>query len=69
VTAYYGRGKCHFSKANLDNALEDFDKTIEIENRYHLSYFMRGVIYHRKKDYKRAVENCKKAIELDKTFA
>lgn len=64
-------GYARFNKAlalelygHYDEALEWYDKALQVEN-YEWSYYGKASIYGRKDDVKNAVENLKRAIEME----
>ena len=42
ASAYFSRGMIYYQKGNLDNAISDYDKAIELNPNYTLSYIYRG---------------------------
>jgi tetratricopeptide (TPR) repeat protein len=72
TVAYFKRGKAYLDNRNvreLDLAIADLTKAIEIQPSYAQAYGERGVAYLRKKDHPRAIVNLSKAIELDPSLA
>ncbi len=75
--AYFFRGVAHFEeasrkeydhkKAHLNNALEDFNKALELDDKIEPAYFDRGEVKMELKDYIGAIADFKKAIELKPT--
>lgn len=49
----------------LDNAIDAFNRAIEIDNKYTDAYHNRGFAFQLKGDHKKAIENFDKAIELN----
>jgi len=64
---FYNRGKCWVALNNLEKALNDFDKTIEIATKLNLKdgihYYARGSVYCILKKYKEAISDFTKGIE------
>ena len=67
--AYINRGKAYGIKGELDRAIADFSKAIEINPKRALSYNNRGIAYQTKRDIDRAIADYGKAIEIDPKFA
>ena len=62
--AYTNRGEAYASKKELDLAIADYTKAIEINPKYARAYDGRGVAYTSKGDYPRAVADVTRAVEL-----
>ena len=56
-------------KEELDKAIEDFNKAIELNPELADAYTNRGLTYKNKVEFDKAVEDCNKAIGLDPRFA
>jgi len=67
--AYFGRGVVYNMKGQLDRAIEDFNKAIELYPDYAHVYVSRGYVYSRKGQYDKAIMNFNKAIELYPDYA
>ena len=52
----------------LDKALADYSKTIEISPKWPIAYNNRGYVYLKQKNYNLAKKDFEKAIELDDTL-
>lgn len=50
---------------DFDEALDSFDKSLELNPDYALTYFSKGIVYHNLNRLQAAYENYTKAIELD----
>ena len=61
---YYGRGQAHYTTGDLDGALRDYDKSIELNPKYAESYVFRGILYNDLKHFKKAVQDFTSAIDL-----
>lgn len=59
------RGIAYSHVNDYDKALEDFNKSIELNVRYPVAYENRGYIYLLLKNYKLAVSDFKSALEMD----
>lgn len=64
--AYYYRGQLHYQLMNYHAAKEDFNKTIELDNRYADNFYHRGLVLVKLKDYKGAIQDFSEAIKLAK---
>jgi tetratricopeptide (TPR) repeat protein len=49
-------------------AIECFDKAIELNPNYAMAYSDRGIVYEKLKKYERAIEDYNKAIALDPNY-
>ena len=62
---YSQRGIARFEKADLDGAIADFTKVIEMNGRDKaFCYYFRGMAYYQKGNSNQAIEDLGKAIEL-----
>lgn len=66
--AYYSRGLAYYKLNNYQKALEDLNKTIEIDPQYMNVYYDRGVVYQDVGNYREAMNNYSKAIEINPQF-
>jgi tetratricopeptide (TPR) repeat protein len=62
-------GNDYLEKGDLDRAIADYDRAIELDPDYAHTYFDRGFTYRRKGDQDRAIADYDRAIELDPDFA
>ena len=70
--AYYNRGSAYVRQEKLDEALSDFDKTIQFSSGIKMqmfAYYNKGLIYQKKGDFEGAISNYDKAIRSDATYA
>jgi tetratricopeptide (TPR) repeat protein len=65
ASLYNSLGYCYMQMKEYDKAKEQFNKAIELEPDFSLSYINLGIISRKNKDYDSAIEYFKKAIELD----
>lgn len=64
--AYYWKGFCYSClNINIEKALYSFNKAIELNSNDAQLYLMRGNCYRTLKQYKNAIEDYKKGIELE----
>jgi tetratricopeptide (TPR) repeat protein len=66
---YVNRGDARQAKSDLDGAIADFSKAIEIEPRYAYAYINRGNARQAKGDLEGAIADYTKAIEIDPQYA
>lgn len=66
---YFFRGNLRDRSDNLNGALNDFSKAIELNPDYTLAYNNRGIIKGSMKDYKGALADFSKAIDLEPGYA
>ncbi|MFM1875463.1 MAG: hypothetical protein RL266_1200 [Bacteroidota bacterium] len=59
------RGEAKYRSGKGILAIQDFNKVIQINSDNSMAYAFRSAIYVEMKDYKGAIEDCKKALELD----
>lgn len=67
--AYVGRAYAYFNNGELDMALDDIQKAIEIAPRDWRAYILREMISVQKKDYGAALSDCNKIIKLSPKMA
>ena len=66
AAAYYNRGATYQQKGDLDSAIADFSKAIELKADYGAAYNARGLVHAAKGDYERALSDVTRADELAK---
>lgn len=64
ISIYYGRGECFSETGEYDKAINEFDKGIALQENEYL-YMSRARAKRLKADYRSAIEDLSKAIELD----
>jgi tetratricopeptide (TPR) repeat protein len=64
VVAYHNRGDAYALKGDIDRAISDYTKAIELDPNYAPAYNNRGRAFTSKGDYARAVDDVTKAGEL-----
>lgn len=62
---YSDRGLAHLRRNDLDKAIADFDKSIEMKSNEYLSYWNRGLAWKRKSEKSKAAADFNKALSLD----
>jgi len=62
--AYNNRGFAYIQKGELDQAIADFDKAIELDPELAEAYNDRGYAYYLKGEVAKAVSDFEKCIEL-----
>lgn len=65
VDKYIGFGAYQMDRGDFDNALELFDKAIELDERATLAYANKGTLYSRKGDKENALRFYNKALEIE----
>ena len=65
---YYYRGNLYVKFEKYDEAIKDFEKTLEIDENFKEAYRGKGLCLARKGYYYEALQNYKKAIEIDKNY-
>ena len=66
--AYYFRGKAIGGQKRYDEAITDFNKSIELKDDDPGVYQMRGVVYMRMKKYEKSMTDYNKVIEMDANY-
>ncbi len=59
------RGMAYFAMNKLDQALEDFEKSIQADKKAFRSYYYKGIVYSIQKKYKEAIECYSKSLEIN----
>lgn len=62
--AHYNRGVAYGEKGEIDLAIEDYNKTIQLNSNFADVYNNRGYAYREKGEFERAVEDYNQAIQL-----
>lgn len=65
VDKYIGFGAFQMNRGDLENALELFDKAIELDEKATLAYANKGVLYAKKEAFDQALECYNKALEIE----
>lgn len=52
-----------------EEAIENFEKAIAVNDKYIDAYFELGLIYELREDYDKAIENFKRIVEIDSEYA
>jgi len=70
VTAddYFQRGEINFAKNDLEAALFDFTKALELNSSFAVAYFKRGLVYHFRNQLQSALNDYNKAILLNQNL-
>jgi tetratricopeptide (TPR) repeat protein len=66
--AYFNRGRIKQDKGDIEGAIADFDKAIEINPLFAAAYYERGRAKHANWDYEDAIADYTKAIEINPEF-
>ena len=62
---YYNRGKDYFNKGDNDEAIDNFKKAIELDQKYTAAYFDLAMVYNKLESDDDMIDNLDKVIELD----
>lgn len=65
VDQYIAFGAYQMDRGDLENALELFDKAIELDDKATLAYANKGTLYSRKEDKENALRFYNKALEIE----
>jgi|GEM_PF-5142499 len=65
VDKYIGFGAYQMDRGDFDNALELFDKALELDEKATLAYANKGTLYARKDDNEKALHFYNKALEIE----
>ena len=66
---YNNRGIDYGEKGEVDLAIKDFTKAIELKPDYAFAYNNRGAVYRTKGEHDLAIKDCNKAIQLKSDYA
>jgi tetratricopeptide (TPR) repeat protein len=69
AAAYFRRGEAYMSQGELDRAIADTSRVVQIDGWYAAAYFTRGMAYERKEQYDRAIADYGKTIEINPRHA
>ena len=65
---YLDNGIIDFQNGQFKSALGNFDRAIELNKNFAVSYFYRGAVYHSIENYNEAMLDYTKAISLDENM-
>src|SRR4029450_4316494 len=66
---FHNRGMAYRSKDDIDRAIQDYNRAIQINPKFASAFNNRGVAYDYKGDYERAIQDYDQAIKLTPAFA
>lgn len=69
AAGYLSRGDARWRKGNLDGAIADYTKAIELDPKLAIAYFDRGAVRQHKDDLEGAIADYSEAIELSPNLA
>jgi tetratricopeptide (TPR) repeat protein len=64
AVAHFSRGFAYVVKGDMDSAIADLSRAIELDPQDASTYRTRGFVYFNKSEHERAIEDFTKAIEL-----
>ena len=64
IFAYFNRGNTYAKSKQLDKAIADYNKAIELDSRFKEAYYNRGLVYLYNNDKTSAYGDLSKAGEL-----
>ncbi len=67
--AYNNRGNAYISQGQFDLAIQDYDKSINLDPNFAKPLNNRGVAYKKQADYDRALQDFNAAIFIDSNYA
>jgi len=62
--AYFNRGLVYANKEDMDRAISDWDKAIELDPDFSAVYYNRGIAYANRGETQNAIADFKKVLEL-----
>ena len=62
---HFNRGFTYMESGEYENAIQEFDKAIQLHPNYAFSYRNRGLAYANLRQYQRAIQDFDKAIQID----
>ena len=62
---YYSRGRCYWRLKKYEEAIDNFDKAIDLNPNDDRYFYIRGLCYDELKKYEEAIDNFDKAIDLN----
>jgi tetratricopeptide (TPR) repeat protein len=65
AAAYTYRGMAYFRKDDVDRAMADYNRAIELDPQQRDAHYFRGLDYAAKRDYDRAIADYDKSIEIN----
>ncbi|MCB0477486.1 MAG: tetratricopeptide repeat protein [Crocinitomicaceae bacterium] len=66
---YYYKGVCRLTEKDLEGAITQFNKTLELDKQYAYAYNDRASAYMRMEKYDDAIRDYRKAVSVDAEFA
>ncbi len=62
--AYFNRGLVYANKEDLDRAISDWDKAIQLDPNFSAVYYNRGITYANRGETQNAIADFKKVLDL-----
>jgi tetratricopeptide (TPR) repeat protein len=69
VENFFISGNAFYDQGKYQEAIEDFNKALELDPKFAKAYNNRGNAFHVQGKYQEAIEDYNKALELDTKFA
>ena len=69
IGAYYNRGLVYEDQGEVERAIDDYTKAIDLNPNYANAYNNRGLVYENKGEVERAIEDFNRAIQLNPNLA
>src|SRR4051794_33699547 len=67
--AYNNRGNAHYRMGQLDLAIQDYNRAVEIDPRHASAFNNRGVVHRKKGEYQRAIADFDQSIQINPNYA
>jgi tetratricopeptide (TPR) repeat protein len=65
AAAFFNRGSAHLSKGDIDLAIADNTRVLQIDPGYATAYYHRGIAYERRERYDLAIADFSKTVEIN----
>ena len=62
---YFNKGSCLIKMKNYEEAIESFNKVIEIDSKHKHAHFIKGLIYNIQNNYNEALICFNRAIDIE----
>jgi tetratricopeptide (TPR) repeat protein len=68
ATAFFNRGSAYLGKGDLEHAVADYARVIQIDPAYSPAYYHRGIAYERTEQYDQAIADFSKAVAINPRY-